>query len=235
MRYEVFGSGEPVVLVHGLSGSARWWGPVVPALAEHYRVHVVDLPGFGAARLGRPRVVIREAASSLAQWLRADGLERAHLVGHSMGGLICLRAAVEAPELVERLVLIAPAGLPTGRSVFGHVLPLARTLVQSSPAFLPLLVRDAIQAGPGTVWRAARELLVEDVQSDLGRVSSPTLLVWGERDTLVPPALAAVFRAEIERSRLLLLAGAGHVPMWDRPGELAGALSAFFAGETVGD
>ena len=235
VRYEAVGEGEPVVLVHGLSGSRRWWAPLVPALAERYRVHLVDLPGFGGGPVARPRLRLGEAAAALADWLEQAELAGAHLVGHSMGGVVCLRAAAHRPELVERLVLIAPAGLPTGRSTLAHVVPLARALAGSDLVFLRLAVRDALHAGPVTIWRAARELLGEDVRADLCRVVSPTLLVWADRDPLVPPALAGVFRSEIERSRLLLLEGAGHVPMFDRPRELAGALSAFLAGEAVGE
>jgi pimeloyl-ACP methyl ester carboxylesterase len=185
-------------------------------------------------RLGR-QFVLAEAASWLSEWMRAVGLERAHLVGHSMGGYVAIQLAAGRPELVGRLVLVAPAGTPTGRSMLGHLVPLLLTTRYATPAFLPVLVRDALRMGPATLWRAARDLLAEDVREDLRRIEAPTLLVWGENDPLVPSAVGDLLRQEIPDSRLLVLEAAGHVPMFDRSGEFDAALLAFLAGEPVGE
>jgi pimeloyl-ACP methyl ester carboxylesterase len=235
VRYEAAGEGDPVVLVHGLSGSTRWWSRNVQAIAERYRVYLLDLPGFGTMRRSRRRFVLAEAADWLSGWMDAVGLERAHLVGHSMGGYICLHLAASRPETVRRLVLIAPAGMPTGRSMLGHLGPLLGAARYATPSFLPILVWDALRAGPATLWRAARDILAEDVREDLRRIEAPTLLVWGQRDTLVPPAVGHLLREEIPSSRLLFLERAAHVPMFDRPEEFNTALLAFFAPEPVGD
>jgi pimeloyl-ACP methyl ester carboxylesterase len=208
VRYEIAGKGDPVVLVHGLSGSTRWWNRNVPDLAEHYRVYLVNLPGFGALRRSGPRFVLAEATSWLLAWMEAVGLESAHLVGHSMGGYLSLRLAARRPEAVGRLVLVDP--------------------------FLPVLVRDALHAGPFTLLRTARDLLAEDVRDDLRRVEAPTLLVWGKRDPLIPPSIGDVMRAEIPDSRLLVIERAGHNPMFDRAEDFNRALLAFLAGEPVG-
>jgi pimeloyl-ACP methyl ester carboxylesterase len=235
VRYEVAGeAGEPVVMVHGLSGSTRWWARNLSALARHYRLYLVDLPGFGAMhRLGRP-FVLAEAALWLSEWMRAVGLERAHLVGHSMGGYVAIRLAAGRPELVGRLVLVAPAGTPTGRSMLGHLVPLLLAARYATPTFLPVLARDTLRMGPVTLWRAARDLLAEDVRDDLRRIEAPALLLWGENDSLVPPAVGDLLREEIPNSRLLVFEGASHVPMFDRPEEFDAALLAFLAGDRVG-
>ena len=86
-----------------------------------------------------------------------------------------------------------------------------------------------------TLWRAARDLLAEDVRADLQSIEAPTLLIWGENDTLVPPAVGTVLHEEIPDSRLLVLNGAAHVPMFDRPVEFNAALLAFLARDPVGD
>src|SRR3954447_23730232 len=85
IAYEVAGAGPPVVLVHGLSGSSRWWRRNIGALTPHRRVYVVDLIGFGASRTRAP-FVLAEAAGSLTRWMDQLELERVSLVGHSMGG-----------------------------------------------------------------------------------------------------------------------------------------------------
>src|SRR5215207_8972890 len=86
IAYEVGGSGPPVVLVHGLSGSSRWWRRNIGALTPQRRVYTVDLIGFGASR-PRQRFALAEAAGYLTQWMDQLALERVSLVGHSMGGL----------------------------------------------------------------------------------------------------------------------------------------------------
>jgi pimeloyl-ACP methyl ester carboxylesterase len=235
VHFEVAGEGEPVVLVHGLSGSTRWWSRNVADIAQRYRIYLVDLPGFGKMRRLRRRFVLAEAASWLSEWMDAVGLERAHFVGHSMGGYICLRLAARRPAAVDRLVLVAPAGVPTGRSMVGYIGPLLGAARYATPSFLPVLVRDALRMGPATLWRAATDLLAEDVREDLRRIEAPTLLVWGQRDPLVPPAVGDLLREEIHDSRLLVLKRAAHVPMFDRPREFDAALLAFFAGEPVGE
>jgi pimeloyl-ACP methyl ester carboxylesterase len=227
-----------VVLVHGLSGSWRWWGRNVAALAARHRVYLVDLPGFGTGRgLGAPlrRFVLAEASSWLLGWMEAVGLDRASLVGHSMGGFICARISAREPERVDRLVLVDPAGVPLGRGMAGHLVPLLLAVRYSTPAFLPVLARDALAAGPFTLLRAARDLLAEDLREDLRRIRAPTLLVWGEHDTLIPPSIGDVLRAEIPDSRLLVIEGAGHNPMFDRPAEFDRAILAFLASHPVGD
>ena len=235
VRYQAAGEGEPVVLVHGLSGSTRWWSRNVQAIAERYRVYLVDLPGFGTMRRSRRRFILAEAAGWLSEWMDAVGLKRAHLVGHSMGGYICLNLAASRPEAVRRLVLVAPAGVPTGRSMVGYLGPLLGAALYARPSFLPVLVRDALRTGPTTLWRAARDLLAEDARLGLRRVEAPTLLIWGERDPLVPPAIGDLLRGEIPDSRLLVLERSAHVPMFDRPEEFDAALLAFLAGASVGD
>ena len=234
VRYEVGGEGDPVVLVHGLSGSTRWWDRNVPDLAKHYRVYLVNLPGFGAFRRRAQRFVLAEATSWLLAWMEAVGLESAHFVGHSMGGYLSLKLAARRPGAVRRLVLVDPAGMPSGRTMLGHLGPLLLSARYARPTFFPVLVRDALYAGPFTLWKATRDLLAEDVRGDLRRVGAPTLLVWGGRDPLIPPSIGYVMRAEIPNSRLLVIEGAGHNPMFDCPEDFNAALLAFLAGETVG-
>jgi pimeloyl-ACP methyl ester carboxylesterase len=230
VRYRVAGAGEPLLLVHGLSGSWRWWRDSLPALAEHRRVVLVDLPGFGGMRgqrFGLPQAPA--LLGSLAESLELP--ERSvDLVGHSLGGLVCARLAAERPDLVRRLVLVAPAGALPSAALRAHVLPLAATLARSGPRLVRLAALDAARAGPATLWRAARQLLSYDVRADLASVRAPTLLLWGERDGLVPPSLGEAFRAMLPDARLQLLAGAGHNPMVERPDAFARAVLDFLDG-----
>ncbi|MEO8286120.1 MAG: alpha/beta fold hydrolase [Chloroflexota bacterium] len=235
VRYEVAGKGEPVILVHGLSGSTRWWRNTVPDLERSYRVYTIDLPGFGSMRRLGKVFVLREAADWLLNWMRTIGIERAHMVGHSMGGYVCLMLAALHPEAVDRLVLVDLAGLPTGRSMMGHVVPLAHDVILSNHSFLPVLVFDALRSGPRILWRTARDLLQEDVRTQLQHLVSPTLIVWGEKDVLMPPSAGVILREEIAHSRLVVIQDARHVPMFDKPREFNEIVLRFLASEEVGD
>jgi pimeloyl-ACP methyl ester carboxylesterase len=216
IAYGVAGEGIPVVLVHGLSGSSHWWRRNIGALTPYRRVYVVDLIGFGASRAGH-RFALAEAAGYLLQWMDKLGLERASLVGHSMGGLIAAEMAANAPERVDRLVLVDPAALPFDTGYMAHALNLIRELRYLSPSFLPVLLADAMRAGPITLWRAASGLLLADLRPKLAQIRAPTLAIWGERDALVPLETARQLARYLRYEELVVIKGAGHVPMWDCP------------------
>lgn len=234
VRYLVVGDGPPVVLIHGISGSTRWWRPIVPDLAARYRVYLVELPGFGRMFRRAPLLRLEQSASWLLSWMQAVGLEKAHVAGHSMGGYIAIRLAASTPAAVDRLILVAPAGAPTGRTLPQYAVPLLRAVRQVSPTLLPLMFLDAVRAGPLTLWRAGADLLQQDVRQYLRSIAAPTLLVWGERDALVPSSLGGLLRQEIPRARLLVLPGAGHVVMFDSPAEFTRAVLDFLDAKEVG-
>ena len=232
MRYRVAGAGPPAVLVHGLAASWRWWEPVVEALAATLRIHLVDLPGFGSAR-GRA-FVLADAPAFVRALIAQIGLERPHLVGHSLGGAVCARVAALWPETVDRLVLAAPAGVLERRRAIRYALPLAAAVRQARPRFLRVLLSDSLRAGLPTVYRAGAQLLADDeLRDELASIAAPTLLLWGERDPLVPLALAAHYQRAIPVARLVVLEGAGHVSMVERPDAFARAVLDF-VGEPPG-
>jgi pimeloyl-ACP methyl ester carboxylesterase len=215
VHYEVTGEGPAVVLIHGLSGSGRWWAYNVPALAQRYRVYNVDLIGFGRSR--GQRLVLWEAAGWLTKWLHVAGIAQAHLVGHSMGGYIATEVAATAPEAVRRLVLVDALVFPMGPGLVRHALDLARATRYMTPNFLHVLVDDALRAGSRTMWRATREVLSADLSNRLGSVKAETLVVWGENDTLLGLELGRKLAEQLGRASFVCVQGAGHNPMWDRP------------------
>jgi pimeloyl-ACP methyl ester carboxylesterase len=232
--YQVGGSGAPVVMVHGLSGSSQWWWKNLPEIGSRYRVYLVDLPGFGSMSQDVLGFRLSEAAGWLASWIRALEIEPVHLISHSLGGFISVRLVRDHPDLVDRLILVAPAGVPEHRPLIGYTVSLLRAARQLSPEFAAILARDFLRAGPRTVVRTARDLLVEDAREDLGNIEHPTLLIWGAEDPMISSELAAVFRSEIRHSELLILERTGHVPMIDRPEEFNRAVLAFLEGKRVG-
>jgi hypothetical protein len=135
---------------------------------------------------------------------------------------------------VARLALVAPAGVPTERSVVGQLYPLAMAVTRSTPSFLPIVAFDALRAGPVTTMRAGIALLAQDVRAAAKQITAPTLLVWGRRDPLVPPAHGAELRRHIPNARLLYLDRAGHIPMQDWPHRFNAAITTFLQGAAIG-
>lgn len=242
-EYEIhsqdFGSGElPVILVHGLSGSSQWWYRNIPGLAAEHRVVVPDLIGFGRTRRPRLRLPpVAAVADVLARWMDARGIGRAHLVGHSMGGQLCIHLAARDPERVDRLVLVDAAGIPrplTPRHLLRFALEISPLWRWGDPRFLPVMARDALTAGPLTILQAISHIVRDDVRPLLPQVKAPTLIVWGERDSLVPLGDSWVMRQGIPDARLAVLRGASHNPMVDRPADFNRLLLRFLDGESVG-
>jgi len=226
VRFRVTGAGPDVVVVHGLSGSWRWWSLVVERLAARMRLHFVELPHLGRLRAG-------ELAPWLARLLDTAGLGPVDLVGHSLGGLVAAELAATEPGRVRRLALVAPAGIPCGRGLVGRSLPLLRELYDVR-AELPTIVADAFRAGPTTLLHGAVYVWERDLRAELGAIDAPTLLVWGDRDRLVPARVAEEWQARLPRSRFVQLP-CGHVPMWEAPDELAGSLLAFLCDQLPDD
>lgn len=228
---ESSGAGPPLVLVHGLSGSTRWWRRNVQALAPHFRVHLVDLVGFGGSRGRGHRFVLSEAAAALAEWMALAGAPRASVVGHSMGGLIAADLAASFPERVERLALVSAAAVPLGRRYIRHAGGLLGALRHTAPSFWPVLAADAARAGPATLLRAISQLLAADISPRLASIQAPALILWGEHDHLVPLALGRQLHGHLPRARFVVIPGAGHVPMWEHPEAFNRELLSFLLGE----
>jgi pimeloyl-ACP methyl ester carboxylesterase len=213
------GSGTPVALVHGLSGSSRWWSKNIDALAAGHLVAAVDLTGFGRNRrfLGLPAVMpsFGEETSLLARWLETFG-EPVHLIGHSMGGALAIRLAAERPDLVRSLILVNSAGMPFRLDPRPHMRPLPKP-PYGGPGIARVLLPDFLRAGPASVAVAGTRVVFSDVRDAMHRLRVPTLLVWGENDPLVPLHYGEAMRQEIPNARLEVIPRAAHVAMWDAP------------------
>lgn len=231
------GAGEPVVLLHGLSGSWRWWRHTVPALREHYRVHVPELIGFGGSRGAVRHPTMPEMAGLLVRWLDAIGIDRAHFVGHSMGAQVGVHLAGRWPDRIDHLVLSDAAGIPHSLAP-SHLMTVASELIWPRAwgrlGFLPTIVLDALRTGPRTLVRSIRSIVADDIRPLLPRVAVPTLLLWGEHDPITPVADAEVIARLVPGARLVVIPGASHNPMADRPEAFNRELLQFFSEGAAG-
>ena len=234
---EFHGSGPAVVMVHGLGGSSGSFETLMPALAG-FRVLRPDLPGAGRSSLrpGRPR--LEGLIAAVRECMRAAGIPRAHLVGHSMGALICQHLAATEPALVTSLALfgalLEPA--PATRGALAERAREARTtglagiadaVARGSPApavaggVASAFVRESVLRQSPAGYAAHCEALATARPADHAAIRSPTLLVHGAEDRVAPVPTAERLRKLIAGARLETLPGVGHWPMLESPGRAA--------------
>ncbi|WKX15801.1 alpha/beta fold hydrolase [Streptomyces sp. NL15-2K] len=253
VAYERQGAGEPVVLLHGLGSHRLTWDTVMPLLTEQREIIAMDLPGFGESPdldPGIPRD-LDTAVLWLGSVFAALGVERPHVVGHSLGGLIALRLGQAG--LARSVTAIAPAGFWTGaeRRYTYAMVNAARQGVRLLPdPALQALVRTAPARAvlTGTLYgrpelcpphvvvaalRTLRESAAFKATLRAGRAPGlftgdipdvPVTIAWGTRDRLLPARQAARVRAMIPDARLVPLPDCGHVPMLDAPDLVAHAI-----------
>ncbi len=209
-------AGPPLVLVHGFSSSSRWWRHNIGPLARQHRVYALDLVGFGRS-WPKHRFTLDRAMEAVLLWMDAVGLERADLCGHSMGGFLCMRLAAAYPELVRRLVLVDAAGLPFDAPLATLMRRAYRSSRHTGLRFVPTSVTTTLQAGPLVLLQAARDLLGRDARDLLSQIRTPTLVIWGEEDALIPLSLGLSLHMGIAHSRLAVIPGAGHNVMYEQP------------------
>ena len=234
IHYEVAGTGEPLVLVHGLAESTRVWYRNLPTLARSYRVYLVDLPGFGMMRKFHQHFNLLEAGAWLDGWMQAIGLETVSLVGHSMGGYVSMALAAAYPQKVKRLVLVDSIGIPFGLPVARLVPHALRAIRRTTPALWLRIGYDYLRAGPAMVMNASRQIVALDASAVLASVRVPTLLIWGEYDDLVPFTLGRQLHGRLTGARLFVMQGANHFCMYERPHEFNQALLSFLQGQDIG-
>ncbi len=253
---------KPVLLLlHGLSNRWQHWLLTIPALMATHRCIAPDLPGFGDSPLPDGEVSIRRWAALVDGLCHELGVERAAVVGSSMGGFIGAELALSFPTRVERLVLVSAAGLSIHSVPRAPLLALAWCVSRLGPLvvgfykrvitrprlrrlFLGLGVRYPERLSLPLTWElvqgfgkpgfgpAVAALVGYSVRERLGEIGVPSLIVWGEDDLLVPVADSVVFEQLLGGpAHRVVLEDTGHSPMLERPSRFNEVLRAFLAGE----
>jgi pimeloyl-ACP methyl ester carboxylesterase len=253
LNYHRSGSGEPLVLMHGIAGRWEWWRPELDALEARHDVIALDLPGFGSspspppdAPAGAPSL-----ATLVARFFDAQGLDRPHLVGSSLGGWIALELAKRGRA--ASVTCFSPAGfhtpregryqrafltinvalarvvLPAGGVLFAT--PLGRAALLGGLFAKPwkMTREDAlgiVEAGTTAPWFKDTLAAINQPEHFTGgeQIDVPVTIAWGNQDHLLLPRQAARAIRLIPRARLVRLPGCGHVPTFDDPGLIAGVI-----------
>ena len=239
-------AGLPVVALHGVTDSWRSFEPLLPHLPRSLRLLALSQRGHGDSQ--RPASGYRtcDLAADAAAFIKALGIERALVVGHSMGSVNAMRLAIDHPERVLGLVL-AGATPAFARNpdlvaywrdeISALVDPIdpgfvrdfqQSTLAQPVPAaFVEMVIGESLKL-PARVWRAAFDgLMSDDSASQLGAIEVPTLIVWGRHDAYCRRADQEALLTAIAGSRMIEYEAAGHAMHWEEPQRFARDLAAF--------
>ncbi len=238
------GSGPPVVLLHGWGARAETFAALLLRMRTARPLWALDLPGFGESPLGPGGWTTTGYADLVRGWIAEAGWSRVSLLGHSYGGGVAVRLAAGPAGPVDRLVLVAAAGLrlPPPAAVRRRRRAYRRRRLLAR--LLPPAVRRRLEAR----WRERygspdyrdagplRPTLVDAVSEDLAPIAAtvavPTLLLWGARDADVPVATAgAAYRRLITSAELVVLEASGHFPFLDEPRRCAAIVDAFVDSE----
>lgn len=252
VTYAQRGQGAPLVFLHGIGGDAACWQPQLEAFSEGYRALAWNMPGYGGSD-SLPEMTFAGLAEALLRLLDRLDIEHAHLVGHSMGGMVAQEFAATWPGRLRSLVLVATSAafgradgdwqreflasrlgpLDQGRSMADLAPEIVAGLVGEAPD--PVGVAQAIRsmaAVPEATYRTALQcLLTFDRRDALARIVAPILLLAGERDQTAPPAVMERMAARIPQARCLVLPRAGHLANLEQPTAFNAALAEFLAAE----
>jgi pimeloyl-ACP methyl ester carboxylesterase len=241
------GTGEPLVLIHGIGHRWQAWAPVIDELARHHEVIAIDLPGFGASPVpdgGMPRDMAG-AVDGVARGLADLGVRRPHVAGNSLGGAIALELA--AAGLAASATAFSPAGFFTrgeGRRALAVLCLLRATTYQPPPVLRRALARKPVlRASFGRLMERPEALDLDRLIGDAmalrggagfrsvarsargyefrGHPSVPVTVAWGSRDRILRPRQAERARERLPEARHVTLEGCGHVPMSDNPTRVA--------------
>ncbi|HJT27301.1 MAG TPA: alpha/beta hydrolase [Pyrinomonadaceae bacterium] len=246
VQYVEAGAGPTVILLHGLGGSWQSWHFNIGALAEKYHVVALDQIGFGKSDKPFVNYRIRTYVDFLDQFCKQLKIERATLVGNSMGGWIAAMFTASFPDRVDKLVLEDAAGYAPPKDfdtrVFYGLNPTTRAGMKiliakvfyskafQTDAFIDQSIAARLAAGDGYTINSITESIIrgEDYLDDIvKKIKRPTLLIWGRQDGLVPLAEGERFNKDIAGSKMIVIEECGHVPNLEKPGEFNAAVLKF--------
>lgn len=254
VHYEAYGRGRPVILLHGWINSWGVWQDVMIDLADngHYKVYALDFWGFGeSGKQNTPPFKVESYVQMVDQFMEILGIERAPILGHSMGGTVALDFAVKYPHRVTK---VGAVGSPIQGQSLNFFLRLAGLdwvqLAQSLPSVTHLIVTTLVRINTARDNAKVRSMLLHDVDktsmesffrsigdlrrtdltSYLPQVTAPVLGVYGAHDNIVNPKQVDVLSKAVPGSQTVVLNQSRHFPMLDEPDLFNAAVRQFLAG-----
>jgi pimeloyl-ACP methyl ester carboxylesterase len=239
-RWRQAGTGPPVLVLHGWGAKIEAVDPIIRALSPLLTVFAVDLPGFGETALPPAPWGVADYADWTRALMDELGLDRPRIVGHSNGGRVAIHLAAHHPERVDKLILVDSAGIRPKRGLrYYRRVALAKTAKHAARLLgrpgralqQRVLARTASSdyANAGPLRPTFVKLVNEDLTPLLPRISSSTLLIWGDQDTATPLSDGQTMERLIPDAGLVVLKGAGHFSYIDQPQRFGRVAAHFLA------
>jgi 3-oxoadipate enol-lactonase len=245
----VGGGGDAVLMIHGLGGTSNTWTPLLPAFERFTKLRV-DLPGSGRSyRVEGPLSIDRFVQAAL-RVLGAKGIERAHVVAHSLGTIVATQLAAREPKMVRSLALFGPLLAPpdaarpnirargdkarsegvVGMQAIADALVQSSTSAESKAKRLAAVafVRESVMRQDPDGYARTCDALAEAGAADPARIACPTLLVTGDEDVVAPPQSVRALAEKIAGSQVEVLRGCGHWEPIEKPDECIDLLRRFY-------
>lgn len=223
-----------IVHIHGFGISGSYLEPTAALLAGEFNNFVPDLPGFGRTRGPMRGLTIKAIAEAIAEYCAVIGLDRATFVGNSLGCVLIVELATLHPDLVERAVLVGPAGGPNNQPLARAVTQLARDTPREPTSMARVAVPDYLRFGPLRGWSLFRAMTRFPTVERLHEMDVPTLVIFGERDPLVDrERLTEAFdrTADVTAVRI----PGAHALNYSHPEDVANLISTYLDGESLED
>jgi pimeloyl-ACP methyl ester carboxylesterase len=234
-NYKIGGGGENFLILHGWNGSSDSWRKVIEILEIKYKVICLDFPGFGKTETPKIPWSLNDFVEWLKEFTQKLNLKEFFLLGHSFGGRVAIKFSISYPEKVKKLILVSSAGIKQewglkekiifqiskiGNAIFSknHFL---RFKDGTRNLFYRIArVKDYSKA-KGMMKETMKKIVEEDLLPELPKIQNETLIIWGEKDKIVPLKYAFIFKEKIKNSKLEILLKIGHSPHLEDPEKLA--------------
>jgi pimeloyl-ACP methyl ester carboxylesterase len=217
-------SGETYVFLHGWGSNSTLWFAAVGPVIQNRTALFLDLPGFGKSQIPTQSWGLDEYVAEIADFFTKLNLKKVTLVGHSFGGAIAIKLAVNRPDLIAKLILVDSAGIrpkTVRKNMITGIAKIVKPLFQ--PEFMRPIKEKIYRCIGAEDYLDPRtreiytKIISEDLTGELSRVKQQTFLIWGENDRSTPPADAEIMHRSIKNSTLAVIPGAGHFSFLDQP------------------
>ncbi|MDQ7991689.1 MAG: alpha/beta hydrolase [Propionicimonas sp.] len=231
------GTGTVMVHLHGFGLSGRYLLPTAERLSGDFHTFVPDLPGFGRSGKVRGKLDVPDLARAAAAFLDDRGIERASLVGNSMGCPVICEFAYQYPDRIDRAILVSPAGGRQNQPLPRAMGQIAQDAFREPPRLFPVVVPDYLRFGVTSTRQLFHSLTRYPALQRLLDLQVPTLAVVGSHDPLMPgpQRTLEVARQTGEHVSIVVIDGAAHAINFSHPGELANVIRQFMTDRPIVD
>ena len=234
-NYKIGGKGENFLILHGWNGSSDSWRKIIEILGIKYKVVCPDVPGFGKTETPKIPWSLNDFVEWLKEFTEKLNLKELFLLGHSFGGRVAIKFSISYSEKVKKLILVSSAGIRQEWglkekiifqiSKIGNAIFSKNHFFRFKDAARNLFYRIArikdYSKAKGVMKETMKKILEEDLLPELSKIQNETLIIWGEKDKIVPLKYAFLFKEKIKNSKFEILPKIGHSPHLEDPEKLA--------------